>query len=379
MKKILVTLATIAVVGFSLIYTTDTIHAKSLQDIKDERAEIKKNLSDAEEKIADVLIDLKEINEEIAQVEASLKANQEAKKEVQAEMDKLQEEIEELEAAIEERFDILKQRAKSYQRTGGNIAYLDVILGSSSFIEFISRVNAITTITESDAELIKLQEEDKEKVEQKLEQQNELKEELEAMEQLIIEQKEENEKRKSELKKKESEFKKLKSNLQVKDKKLAEMEESILSSMATSSSSGSSDSASVQATAAPTGGGVLAWPTQGGYISSHMGNRGGRLHKGIDIARTNRSTSPPIFAADSGTVVSAGSSGAYGNRVVIDHNNGMRTIYAHLSSISVKSGQNVSRGSKIGVMGATGRSTGIHLHFEVYVNGSLQNPMNYLR
>lgn len=376
MKKSLVTLATIAVVGFSSVYATDTIHAKSLQDIKDERAEIKKDLSEAEAKIADVLLDLKEINEKIAQVEASLKANQEAKKEVQAEIDKLQEEIEELEAAIEERFDILKQRAKSYQRSGGNIAYLDVILGSSSFIEFISRVNAITTITDSDAELIRLQEEDKEKVEAKLEQQNALKEELEAMEQLIIEQKEENEKRKNELKKKENEFKKLKSNLQIKDKKLAEMEESILSSMATSNSTSSSDSASVQSTA--TGGGVLAWPTQGGYISSHMGNRGGRLHKGIDIARTNRSTSPPIFAADSGTVVSAGSSGAYGNRVVIDHNNGMRTVYAHLASISVKPGQTVSRGSKIGVMGTTGRSTGIHLHFEVYVNGSLQNPMKYL-
>src|SRR5699024_3101833 len=79
---------------------------------------------------------------------------------------------------------------------------------------------------------------------------------------------------------------------------------------------------------ASAGTGILGWPTSGGYVSSPMGTRNGRLHKGIDIARTDRSTSPPIFAADSGKVVSAGFDGAYGNKVVIDHGNGMKTVYA---------------------------------------------------
>lgn len=123
------------------------------------------------------------------------------------------------------------------------------------------------------------------------------------------------------------------------------------------------------------GSGKLAWPAVGGYISSYQGTRWGKLHKGIDIARpSNRS----ILAADNGTVASAGWEGGYGNQIIINHNNGMRTSYSHLSSIDVRVGQTVAKGRKIGVMGTTGNSTGVHLHFEVYQNSQLKNPMDYL-
>jgi murein DD-endopeptidase MepM/ murein hydrolase activator NlpD len=122
------------------------------------------------------------------------------------------------------------------------------------------------------------------------------------------------------------------------------------------------------------GTGNLAWPTVGGYVSSKMGSRWGKMHKGIDIARPSNLT---IKAADNGKVVFAGYDGGYGNKIVINHNNGMKTVYAHLSSISVSVGQTVSKGQKIGVMGSTGNSTGVHLHFEVYENGSLRNPLDY--
>ncbi|NQD66381.1 M23 family metallopeptidase, partial [Bacillus haikouensis] len=80
-----------------------------------------------------------------------------------------------------------------------------------------------------------------------------------------------------------------------------------------------------------------------------------------------------------GVVVSAGwDDGGYGNKVVIDHQNGYKTIYAHLDSISVSAGQTIGRGEKIGIMGATGESTGVHLHIEVYKNGSLINPLDVL-
>ncbi|RDU37944.1 peptidase M23 [Neobacillus piezotolerans] len=124
------------------------------------------------------------------------------------------------------------------------------------------------------------------------------------------------------------------------------------------------------------GEGSFLWPASGGYVSSQTGYRWGKMHKGIDIARPSNRT---IKAADNGRVISAGWDGGYGNKIVIDHNNGFRTIYAHLSSIDVRVGQTVAKGSKIGVMGSTGDSTGLHLHFEVYKNGSLQNPMKYLR
>lgn len=122
------------------------------------------------------------------------------------------------------------------------------------------------------------------------------------------------------------------------------------------------------------GDGTFAWPTNGGYISSRQGYRWSRLHKGIDIARPSNYT---IKAADNGTVVYAGNSGdGYGNKIIVDHNNGYRTLYAHLASISVNVGQTVSRGSKIGVMGRTGNSTGIHLHFEVHQNGKIIDPLS---
>jgi murein DD-endopeptidase MepM/ murein hydrolase activator NlpD len=97
------------------------------------------------------------------------------------------------------------------------------------------------------------------------------------------------------------------------------------------------------------------------------------FHTGIDI-----STTGPIFAADSGEVIWAQWKGSYGNCIIIDHGNGFTTLYAHLSAIYVGLGQSVSRGQCIGIAGSTGSSTGVHLHFEVWVNGDHTDPMSYL-
>lgn len=124
------------------------------------------------------------------------------------------------------------------------------------------------------------------------------------------------------------------------------------------------------------GEGDFAWPASGGYISSPYGPRWGSFHKGIDIAGpSNRD----IVASDNGTVekVSNDANG-YGNYVVINHNNGYKTLYGHLASTSVSVGETVPQGTKIGVMGTTGRSTGIHLHFEVIKDGSNIDPMDVL-
>ncbi|MFJ7365952.1 peptidoglycan DD-metalloendopeptidase family protein [Peribacillus frigoritolerans] len=123
------------------------------------------------------------------------------------------------------------------------------------------------------------------------------------------------------------------------------------------------------------GSGTYSWPADGGYISSKQGQRWGKLHKGIDIARPATRT---IRAADHGIIETAGNSGGYGNKITINHNNGYKTVYAHLDSIDVKAGQKIEKGMKIGMMGSTGHSTGVHLHFEIYKNGSLVNPLNYI-
>lgn len=124
------------------------------------------------------------------------------------------------------------------------------------------------------------------------------------------------------------------------------------------------------------GTGSFVWPTNGGYISSYMGPRWGSYHRGIDIARPSDYT---IKAIDNGVVTAAGWDGSYGYRIIINHNNGFVSLYAHLSKINVKVGQVVAQGSAIGVMGSTGNSTGTHLHLELEKNGVLVNPLSYLK
>ena len=124
------------------------------------------------------------------------------------------------------------------------------------------------------------------------------------------------------------------------------------------------------------GTGEFTWPADDGYVSSKKGQRWGRAHKGIDIARPE---TLDIVAADHGTVTKAGAAGTFGNRVVVDHKNGYETIYAHLSSIDVQVGDKVSPHTKLGDMGTTGRSTGIHLHFELSYDGQDRDPLDYVK
>ena len=100
-----------------------------------------------------------------------------------------------------------------------------------------------------------------------------------------------------------------------------------------------------------------------------------RFHAGIDL---DADTGDAIFAAAGGLVVAAGWRGGYGNCVVIDHGGGIGTLYGHMSSIGVSTGQTVGQGDRVGAVGSTGASTGPHLHFEVRVYGEPVNPVPYL-
>src|SRR5699024_668545 len=140
----------------------------------------------------------------------------------------------ELEEKIEARFDILKERVTSYQKSGGNIGFIEVLFGSKSFGDFISRASAVTKITNSDTELIKAQEQDKAEVEKiqtevekKLAEQKEAKVELEGMEALILDQQAENKASKKKLEKKEKQLAALKSDLEDEDSSLAALESEI--------------------------------------------------------------------------------------------------------------------------------------------------------
>jgi murein DD-endopeptidase MepM/ murein hydrolase activator NlpD len=114
-----------------------------------------------------------------------------------------------------------------------------------------------------------------------------------------------------------------------------------------------------------------------GTLTSKMGWRWGRIHKGIDIGAP---MGEPVYASKGGVVIAAGyNEGGYGNMVEIDHLDGSMTLYAHLSAISVEEGQEVLAGELVGLVGSTGRSTGPHLHFEVIIDGAIADPLDYVR
>jgi murein DD-endopeptidase MepM/ murein hydrolase activator NlpD len=136
--------------------------------------------------------------------------------------------------------------------------------------------------------------------------------------------------------------------------------------------------------------GVMAWPVPGFYnVTSPYGYRihpifhTRKLHTGIDVGRNGSQpiNGAAIVAAGAGSVIYAGYRSGYGNTVMIDHGNGVVTLYAHQQSggLKVSVGQSVTKGQRIGTVGSTGFSTGPHLHFETRVNGTPVDPMKYLR
>jgi murein DD-endopeptidase MepM/ murein hydrolase activator NlpD len=134
-------------------------------------------------------------------------------------------------------------------------------------------------------------------------------------------------------------------------------------------------------TGSAVGTGSIIWPTySSNYVTSYFGTRFHpvlqyyRSHNGIDIGA---SAGTDVIAADGGTVITATYSSSYGNYVMINHGNGMTTLYAHMSKLYVSVGDTVSQGQTIGLCGATGIVTGPHVHFEVWLNGTRVDPLNY--
>jgi Membrane proteins related to metalloendopeptidases len=131
------------------------------------------------------------------------------------------------------------------------------------------------------------------------------------------------------------------------------------------------------------GTGVFSWPTTSRRTSAEFGVDylwgASRWHAGLDI---NQGANAPIYAVDNGVIITNDFSSGYGNYIIVDHNNGYWSLYAHLSSSNVRVGQIVRQGEEIGYMGSTGLSTGVHLHLEIRVGANTseaaQNPRNYL-
>lgn len=240
-----VTLTSTFVTNNKAIYAQPT----TLDEVNAKQQEVKVKLSKAESKIADILYEIKEINEKIKKLQHAIDENNKQIEKTEKQIKSLQKEIDELNEKIEKRNEILKTRIASYQHNGGNVQFIEVLFGAEGFTDFISRYEAVTTITKADMELIEENERDKQAVEEKLAEQEDLKNELEEQNATIKAQKKQQEESKKELKKKEQKLQREKAELESESSDLRALEAQIRAEMAapvavtpSNSSSSSSDS-----------------------------------------------------------------------------------------------------------------------------------------
>ena len=258
----------------------------------------------------------------------------------------------------------------------GNISYLDVLLNSNNITDFISRYYILEEIAEYDSILIKQVEEEKKNIEttkQKLEnEQAEIKIVKAKLEQTSIVLNNMKTLQQSYVDDLTDAEKVLQEQITEYKKEQAEIEAKILAANSTD--------VNIQYT-----GGEMLWPVaiSGTAITSTYGVREHPIqgvvkeHTGIDIGNTPMGS--PVVAAADGIVTYAGWLGGYGNCVMINHGDGVVTLYGHGNKILTELNAEVKQGDVIMEVGSTGNSTGPHLHFEVRVNGTITNPLNYVK
>ncbi|AXN40268.1 C40 family peptidase [Peribacillus butanolivorans] len=231
LKKKLIILNTTIMLGLGSAFAIPSVKAESISEIQSERTGIQSDISAAEQVIQELKKEQSKMNSQIAQIETAMKENDEKIKDTKQEIkdtekdiDSLKKEIKALEERIAKREEVLKERALAFQESGGDVNYLEVLLGSSSFRELVDRVGAVAAIVEADREILSQQEADKaelekkqEAVEKKLQSLKDMDVELKGMQSQIKEQKAETVNMKAKLERKESETKALKQALENKD------------------------------------------------------------------------------------------------------------------------------------------------------------------
>ncbi|MBB6671488.1 murein hydrolase activator EnvC family protein [Cohnella nanjingensis] len=287
-------------------------------------------------------------------------------------------ELEKAENARAHRDELLKKRIRLLY-TNGAVSYMDVLLSSTSFSDFLNRFQSLQSIMEQDKDVLEQTKSYKTLVENKKAQ---VETDLSSVKSLYKEMAN----RKAELESKEKDKEVLVASL---SKEIQETEDISEEAEAALMEFGKKYSKLLEQKNALKNyykGGKLGVPLKIDYrISSPFGYRThpvtgqkNKLHTGMDMAAPNGTS---VYAAESGVVIVAQSWSGYGNCIIINHGGGLWTLYGHLKpgGILVKKGETVKRGEKIGLVGMTGTATGYHLHFEVRKDGEPVNPAPYLK
>lgn len=334
--------------------------------------EIKNQINDANVKKQSALAQYNAIDKEVVAMQATVdKINSD----VAASEAKVAEKDAELKAAQEEcdrQYESYCERAKLLLQKG-TVSYLEILIDSDSFSDFLTRVSLVKEIAEYDNTRLNELKEYAAEVEA-------IKAELEAENDRLMSLKKEADSQMAALKAKQAESQSIIDSLKA---DIASFEKALKAQEAAEAAAREEIRRLTQGSTGTYTGGQFAWPSTSTYITSPYGTRvhpiTGKVktHTGLDIGAAMGTN---IYAAADGTVLISGwNTGGYGNYVVIDHGGGLTTLYAHCSSLLVSAGQRVSKGQVIAKCGSTGMSTGPHLHFEVLKNGVHTDPNAYLR
>ena len=346
--------------------------------------------ADAETVIGSVSEQLRQIEEQLRQATAELGTIKEQRVAVENDITLNERQLAEAQKRLEGRESVFYKRVRDIY-INGRLSYLDVVIGSKDFSDFANRLEVLKRIIDSDITLIneiKKERADIEAHKQKLEADRAKLVELEKAalakqaeieqkkaERNVVLQKAQNDRATAMKAIEELNASSAQVSAMLKERQAARAAAAAAAAAAAQSSGGQGASDNwVQGT------GQLGWPVSG-EITSPYGYRVHPIwgttiyHSGIDIG-VDEGT--PVHAADGGVVVWSGWMGGYGYAVVIDHGNGLSTLYGHNSELAVDEGQSVAKGQVISYAGSTGNSTGPHVHFEVRVNGDPVDPMGYL-
>ncbi|MCG1013059.1 peptidoglycan DD-metalloendopeptidase family protein [Tepidanaerobacter sp. GT38] len=341
--------------------------------INNEIENLKNNIKEVDKNAKNVAQEIVELDQKLSEAQKELAATEAKLKETQQKLENTKEELKQAEERVKEQQDDLNVRLKTMYKTGP-VDYIEVLLGSSSFSDFLTRLDIVKRIIEADKNLLAEFRLRQEEVAQK-------KAELEEQERQIAAQRDNINARRQQIVAYRGSRQRLMAQLE-KQKKEYELQVAKLQK--------DSENLRRQILAWEMknqkgyfGTGVFLWPAPSSKaVTSDFGWRihpifkTKRFHDGIDIGAP---MGADVLAADDGEVIFAGSYGGYGNTIIVSHGGGISTQYSHLSKILVGVGKKVLKGDKIGLVGSTGWSTGPHLHFSVIKNGEYVSPWNWLK
>ena len=362
---------TVASILFEFAYAETT--QQKINKAEQSKKDAQQKLNAANDKKVKTLAEKERLEKEAGELQTKIES---LDKTIAETKENLAVEEQKLEVATQKanaKYDIFKERFR-VMCEHGDVSYIEMLLSAESFSDFVDKAEIMKEISQYDKAIFDEMDEARKQIEVSRDEILKLKETQEESAKSL-------ENQKSALVKKQQEqaayIKALENDTAAYQRIIDEADAAMASLRASVSGSLSSSSGSAKYV-----GGEFTWPTPScHYITSNFSPRRKnpvtgiyKRHTGTDIGA---SYGAAVVAANSGKVTLAGWNSGYGNCIIIDHGGGKATLYAHLSAYSVSSGQSVSKGQRIGSVGSTGNSTGPHLHFEVLINGTAVDPMQY--